>query len=64
MQGIYFFGDFCSGRIWGLNQSGGNWSSSILTTAPFGMSAFGEDQAGNLYVANYYGGSIYQISSP
>jgi hypothetical protein len=47
-----------------LNQSGGNWSSSILATAPFGMSAFGEDQAGNLYVANYYGGSIYQISSP
>ena len=64
MQGIYFYGDICSGKIRGLQRSNGTWLSSLLTTAPFGISTFGEDQAGNLYVADYSGGSIYQITSP
>src|SRR5262249_9727319 len=25
MQGIYFYADLCSGRIWGLRQVGGQW---------------------------------------
>jgi glucose/arabinose dehydrogenase len=64
MQGIYFYGDICSGRIRGLQRLNNTWFSSLLTTAPFGISTFGEDQAGNLYVADYSGGVIHQITSP
>jgi glucose/arabinose dehydrogenase len=63
MQGIYFYGDICSGNIRGLQRLNGTWFNNLLTTAPFGISAFGEDQTGNLYVADYPGGSIYQITS-
>ena len=63
MQGIYFYGDICSGKIRGLQRLNGTWFSTLLTTAPFGISTFGEDQAGNLYVADYSGGSIHQITS-
>jgi hypothetical protein len=63
MQGIYFYGDFCSGHIRGLQRLNGTWFTNLLLTAPFGISTFGEDQAGNLYGADYPGGSIYQITS-
>ena len=63
MQGIYFYGDICSGKIRGLQRLNGTWFSNLLKTAPFGISTFGEDQAGNLYVADYSLGVIYQITS-
>jgi glucose/arabinose dehydrogenase len=60
MQGIYFYGDFCTGKIWGAGNDGG-WQTSLLTTAPFSISTFGEDEAGTLYVANFGNGKIYRI---
>jgi hypothetical protein len=63
MQGIYFYGDICSGNIRGLQRLNGTWFSNLLKTAPFDISTFGEDQAGNLYAADYSGGNIYQITS-
>jgi len=62
MQGIYFYGDICSGNIRGLQRLNGTWFSTLLSTA-FGISSFGEDQAGNLYAADYSLGVIYQITS-
>ncbi len=61
MQGIYFYGDYCSGRIWGLRQASG-WRISQLYRAPFSISSFGDDEAGELYLADYTGGTIYQIT--
>jgi len=62
MQGIYFYGDFCSGRIWGLKRSGTTWQNTLLLDTAFTISSFGEDQAGNLYVVDY-NGDIYIIKS-
>lgn len=64
MQGIYFYGDFCSNRVWGLQFEAGAWLSTQLSTAPSNVSTFGEDQAGELYVAGYGNGTIYKITSP
>lgn len=64
MQGIYFYGDFCSGRIWGLQQDAGMWVTQGITQTANTITAFGEDQAGNLYVTNYWAGMVYQITSP
>lgn len=63
MQGIYFFGDFCSGKIWGLQRQGLSWQSALIADTSYNISTFGEDEAGELYVA-HYNGSIYRLLSP
>lgn len=61
LQGLYFYGDSCSGRIWGLRRAGANWENRLLLDSPLQISSFGEDEAGNLYVADLAGGTIYKI---
>ncbi|HEX8149367.1 MAG TPA: PQQ-dependent sugar dehydrogenase [Pyrinomonadaceae bacterium] len=61
MQGRYFYGDFCSGRIWSLKREGGAWQSTLLLDTPIQISAFGEDESGNLYVASYGGGEVFPL---
>lgn len=63
MTGIYFFGDFCSGRIFGLAREGAAWRSTALLDTPISISSFGEDEAGNLLVTDYAGGAVHQIVS-
>jgi glucose/arabinose dehydrogenase len=60
MQGFYFYGDYQTGRIWGLVNSGGWQSQELLDTAHL-ISTFGEDQAGELYLADYGSGIIYKV---
>lgn len=61
MQGVYFYADYCSGRIWGLARDGA-WQSVLLYDASFSIASFGEDEAGNLYVTDYDDGVIYAIT--
>ena len=61
LQGIYFYADFCSGRIWGLRRIGNSWLSGLLYDAPFRISSIGEDEDGNLYVTNYSDGAILAL---
>ena len=63
MDGIYFFGDYNSGRIWGLQQdSSGNWVNRQLLDTSLRISSFGEDEAGNLYVASLFTGAIHRLT--
>ena len=62
-RGIYFYGDHCSGRIWGLRLNGSTWEGAELSNAGDGLSSFGEDEAGNLYVANIDSGFVKRIDS-
>lgn len=64
LQGVYLYGDFGSGRIWGLRQAANGWENALLTDTAYNISSFGEDQSGNLYLADYFGGTIYRISAP
>jgi len=54
LQGIYVFGDYCSGEIWFAEESApGVWSEQSFgfLSGFFGdLTGFGEDQAGNLYL--------------
>jgi glucose/arabinose dehydrogenase len=63
MQGIYFYGDFCSGRIWGLKQSGEEWMNKELKNTGLSISTFGEDETGEPYVADYGKDNIYRIEA-
>jgi hypothetical protein len=64
LDGVYIYGDFCSGSIWGLTQAGNDWLSGRLASTNFRISAFGEDENGEVYVADMVGGSIYKITVP
>jgi len=64
LQGVYLFGDYCSGRIWGMRRWGTAIQTSLLVESGLLISAFGEDEAGNLYVADHLGGNIYKIVVP
>ncbi len=65
LRGIYFYADYCSGRLWGLRRGeiAGDlaWQNQLLFIAPFPIAAFGEDQAGNLYIANFRNGALYRL---
>ena len=62
--GTYFYGDYCSGRIWGATYNGSSWTTNELTDAPFNISTFGEDEAGELYVADLNGDRILRMTTP
>jgi len=61
MVGLYFYGDFCTGRIWGLRNLGTTWENTLLADTPFQITSFGEDEAGQIYVTDFLTGSIYRI---
>ena len=55
LAGLYFYGDYCTGRIWANGR--------LLTPRATGLTTFGEDRAGELYLATE-GGSLFRILSP
>jgi glucose/arabinose dehydrogenase len=62
LQGYYFYGDFCSGRLFVLqNAPGTGWESFQLLDTAYLISTFGEDEQEELYLADYRGGRIYQL---
>ncbi|HEY7097914.1 MAG TPA: PQQ-dependent sugar dehydrogenase [Terriglobales bacterium] len=62
LAGAYVFGDFISGRVWTLTGSGSSWTRTFLfDTASNDLSSFGQDQAGELYVARISSGEIARI---
>lgn len=63
MQRVYLYGDFCSGRIWGLQREGSTWENQLLLDTTLNISTFGEDEAGNLYVADYTEGKVYMLTA-
>ena len=61
-RGRYYFGDYCSGTVWSLRVDHG--AATDVRREPFTVSqltSFGEDAAGNLYLATG-GGRIYKLA--
>jgi hypothetical protein len=61
MQGVYFYGDYCSGRVWGLTRAGEEWDSAMLTKTAHRIVSFGEDESGDVYLIDYEG-DIYVLA--
>lgn len=60
LQGVYLFADFCAGRIEGLVRTpAGAVAAPIGIRVPF-PSTFGQDNAGELYVASLEG-EVYRL---
>jgi hypothetical protein len=64
MQGLYFYGDECTGNMWGLRQLGAGWQNALLFDTPFVIASFGEDQSGQIYVTGYGSGEIFKVGTP
>lgn len=57
MQGMYVYGDFCTGDLWAARQlDDGTWAPRLLMRTGLLLTTFGEDEAGELYVADWRGG--------
>ena len=64
LQGVYFYGDYCSGKLLGLIRNPNNtWTSSLIASTSYWISSFGEDEQNELYLADYAGGTVYQLIS-
>jgi glucose/arabinose dehydrogenase len=61
LAGTYLYADFCSGNLWTLRPQGEAWQSDLVTTLDIRISSFGEDEAGELYLADRGGGGIYRL---
>ncbi len=61
-QGVYLYGDYCSGKVWGLIHTDQGWQTQLLNETGFNISSFGLDQAGEIYAANYSGGAIERLT--
>ena len=62
-NGVYIYGDFCSGNIWGLvRDQNGQWQNELLFQTDFSPSAFGVDVAGEVYLVDHNGG-LYRLNS-
>jgi len=61
LQGMYLYGDYGSGRIWGLWRSpDGAWQSVVLFQTNATITSFGEDEDGEIYLVDH-AGDIYRL---
>ncbi|MDP1545588.1 MAG: PQQ-dependent sugar dehydrogenase [Anaerolineales bacterium] len=55
-NGIYLYGDYCSGIVWGAILSNGQWQSQILFEANVRITSFGQDENGEIHLLGDDGG--------
>jgi glucose/arabinose dehydrogenase len=61
LQGLYVYGDYCSGRIWTMNENGSG--ETVRRDTSLNISSFGESESGELYVT-HLGGTLYRVIAP
>jgi glucose/arabinose dehydrogenase len=62
-QGIYLFGDYCSGLVWGLARDAqGNWQNQMLFVNVGRITSFGQDEQGEVYLVDQ-GGIVYVLEA-
>src|SRR5262249_23566029 len=61
LGGAYVYGDWSTGRVWGIKHDGTNatWHQELVDT-PFNITGFGTDHAGELYVIDQ-GSGFYRL---
>jgi glucose/arabinose dehydrogenase len=53
LDGVYFFGDWGSGRVWGVKRdTSGNWQMQELLHTAINITSGNEDEQGNIFVTN------------
>jgi glucose/arabinose dehydrogenase len=60
-NGVYLYGDYCSGTVWGLIRSDGQWQSQVLFEAGVTITSFGQDESGEIYLVSDTG-NVYILA--
>ncbi len=60
-NGIYLYGDYCTGLIWGLIRSDSGWQKQQLFDTDFTITSFGQDENGEVYLVSDNGG-VYRLA--
>jgi glucose/arabinose dehydrogenase len=61
LAGTYLYGDYCTGKLWGATRSPtGTWATRLFSPRAAGLTTFGEDAAGEVYLATE-GGLLARI---
>ncbi len=64
LVGRYLYADFCSGKIWALQNTGENtYQSTLLLDSNLNISSFAEDNDGELYVMDYGNGRVLRLAA-
>lgn len=61
-NGIYLYGDYCTGIVWGLIRSGETWQKQLLFDTDFNITSFGQDADGEIYLIDD-GGAVYLLAA-
>ena len=63
LDGMYLYGDFCSGRVWALSRLDSNqWVAEVVGETGASISSFGEDEAGELYLTDLRNGTLFLVT--
>jgi hypothetical protein len=62
LQGLYVYGDYCSGRLWTMNESG--TGEALRRDTSLNISSFGESESGELFLTDLGSGSLYRVIAP
>jgi glucose/arabinose dehydrogenase len=63
LQGVYFFADYCTGRIWTMiRDESGAWEAALFMDTDQVITSFGEDANGELYTLDYKG-NVYRLEA-
>ena len=63
LRGAYIYGDYVTGKIWGLRYEQGkvSWHQELVDT-PLAIVSFGLDHAGELYILDHSTGTVHQLA--
>ena len=62
LTGVYFYSDYCSGRIFVLRQNeSGAWEDAVALNSGRNIASFGEDEQGELYLLDLKG-DIFRLT--
>jgi glucose/arabinose dehydrogenase len=64
LRGRYVLGDFCSGQIWTLRAAADSPTLQLHRDTAATISAFGESEQGEVFMADYGAGRIYRVIAP
>ena len=60
-NGVYIYGDYCSGKVWVLIPSDGQWQSQVMFEMGVTITSFGQDESGEIYLSSD-NGNIYRLT--
>ena len=64
LAGMYLYGDFCSGKLWGFRYEDSEVTGhALLAETRLALASFGEGEDGEVYLLDHRGGGIYRIAA-